>query len=222
MPNTKTAKRRPGVTLLCVLAALPLALTACGGGDEGGEDVASVESDSPAADGNADKDQGKDEDADKDKDKDDVTGKRPQLRLDTSEEERARLTDAYNACLEAQGVPMNHERAQAAGAEQAPPVQDPAVTKKHKAAYDACLVKLPLQPPETEPDTNPDYADDYRAYVKCLNKKGMRVHMVPDRSVHPDGLAWRYDDGAQPQLSDAEQTKAESTCNQEAFGDRGD
>ncbi|CDR02787.1 hypothetical protein GCM10022420_062080 [Streptomyces iranensis] len=207
MRNTKTA------ALLCATAMLSLALTACGGGsgvktDKG---VDSVNSDAPAAGGKADTDQREG--------RDDVTADRPQLRLDSSEEERARLNDAYNACLEAKGVPMNHERAQAAGAEQAPPVQDPAVVEKHKAGYDACLVKLPRQPPETEPDTNPRYADDYRAYVKCLNKNGMRVHMVSDTSVSPDGLAWRYDDGKQQRLSEAEQTKVDRSCELEAFSD---
>lgn len=222
MRNTKTAKRS-GATLLCVTAVLTLALTACGASDGGGEGVASVESDAPATVGDSDRDEdaGTSEDAGKDKDKgkDDVNAKRPQLRLDTSKEERARLTDAYHACLEAEGVPMNTERAEAAGAKQPAPVQGPGVTEKHKAAFDACLVKLPLQPPETRPDTNPDFADDYRAHVECLKKKGMRVHMVPDRSVYPDGLAWRYDDGEQPELSSAEQEKIERTCNQEAFGD---
>lgn len=208
MRNTKTAKRS-GATLLCVTTVLTLGLAACGEGDDGGgKDVDSIKSDAPAADGG--------EDAGED---DDTTAKRPQLRLDTSAEEQSRLTDAYNACLEAKGVPMNHERAEAAGVKQATPMQGAAVAKKHKAAYDACLVKLPRQPPELSPDSNPDFADDYRAYVKCLNKKGMRVHMVPDRSVHPDGLSWRHDEGAQPQLSSAEQAKIDRTCNQAAFGD---
>ncbi|MFE5120473.1 hypothetical protein [Streptomyces sp. NPDC056669] len=211
MRKTETA------ALLCATAVLSLALTACGGGsgvktDKG---VDSIDSEAPAAGGKAD---GK-ADTDRRGGKKDVTADRPQLRMDSSQEERDRLGDAYNACLEAHGVPMNHERAKLAGAKQASPVQDPAVVKKHQAGYDACLVKLPRQPPETEPETNPHFADDYRAYVKCLNKNGMRVHMVPDTSVSPDGLAWRYDDGKQQQLSDAEQTKVDHTCELEAFSD---
>ncbi|WP_253209285.1 hypothetical protein [Streptomyces niphimycinicus] len=206
MRKTKTA------ALLWATAALSLALTACGGGsgvktDKG---VDSIESEAPAAGGKADPDHREG--------KKDVTADRPQLRMDSSQEERDRLGDAYNACLEAHGVPMNHERAKLAGAKQASPVQDPAVVKKHQAGYDACLVKLPRQPPETEPETNPHFADDYRAYVKCLNKHGMRVHMVPDTSVSPDGLAWRYDDGKQ-QISEAEQTKVDRACELEAFSD---
>ncbi|MFF4479552.1 hypothetical protein ACWDHW_13670 [Streptomyces melanosporofaciens] len=207
MRMTKTA------ALLWATAALSLALTACGGGsgvktDKG---VDSIDSQAPAAGGKAD--------TDRRGGKKDVTADRPQLRLDSSQEERDRLGDAYNACLEAHGVPMNHERAKLAGAKQASPVQDPAVVKKHQAGYDACLVKLPRQPPETEPETNPHFADDYRAYVKCLNKHGMRVHMVSDTSVSPDGLAWRYDDGEQRQLSDAEETKVDRACELAAFSD---
>ncbi|AWW43253.1 hypothetical protein DN051_42475 (plasmid) [Streptomyces cadmiisoli] len=84
-----------------------------------------------------------------------MEAKRPQLRLDTSDEERARLGDAYNACLEAQGVPMATERAASAGAKQASPVQR--LGPEYDDEFDACLVKLPLQPPETAPDTNPQY-----------------------------------------------------------------
>ncbi|WP_406114967.1 hypothetical protein [Streptomyces sp. NBC_01014] len=151
----------------------------------------------------------------------DSTAGRPQLRLDTSPEEAQRLDDTYNACLQAHGVPMNIKRAALAGAKQAAPLQNPDPTKAHQAAYDACEIKLPLRPPETRPETNAHFADDYRAYVKCLQKRGMRIHMVPDTSVSPDGLSWRYDDSSGETLSDAEQTKADRDCMTEAFGGKG-
>lgn len=149
-----------------------------------------------------------------------VDDKRPQLRLDTSDEERDRLGDAYNACLQAHGVPMNTERAQAAGKKQAPPLQSPEIGRKYKAAFDACLVKLPRQPPETQPDTNPRYADDYRDYVKCLQKRGMKIHMVPDTSVYPDGLGWTFD-GNTAGIPASKEPKAERDCTMEAFGGKG-
>lgn len=45
--------------------------------------------------------------------------------------------------------------------------------------------------------------------------------MVPDTSVSPDGLSWRYDDSSGETLSDAEQTKADRDCMTEAFGGKG-
>ncbi|WP_159054160.1 hypothetical protein [Streptomyces sp. AS58] len=143
-----------------------------------------------------------------------VEAKRPQLRLDTSDEERARLGDAYNACLEAQGVPMETERAASAGAKQASPVQG--LGPEYDDEFDACLVKLPLQPPETAPDTNPQYADDFRAYVQCLQSRGMKVHVVPDTSVYPDGLTWTYDDDAGPESVEVP-AQTEKECMMEAF-----
>lgn len=149
-----------------------------------------------------------------------VNAKRPQLRLDTTPEEAARLGDAYNACLQAHGVPMYTKRAELAGVKQASPVQGPEISKKYRTSFEACLVKLPLQPPETEPGTNPHFADDYRDYVTCLNKKGMKVHMVPDTSVSPDGLGWNFDEDS-PNISSADETTIERDCTKAAFGGKG-
>lgn len=209
--------RRPGLRVLAVgLAVAGLSLTAaCGSGDdtEAGSDkgVDTLASGSPTDKGPASKDGAHDSAVD---------AKRPQLRLDTSEEEEQRLRDAYNACLQSHGVPMNTKRADIAGAKQAAPQQGRADAAKYRPAYDACLVKLPLQPPETRPESNPDYADDYRAYVKCLQEKGMKIHLVADTSVSADGLGWAYDKDTTGTLSDSATTEAEQTCSLEAFGDK--
>ncbi|MBU6531024.1 hypothetical protein [Streptomyces mayonensis] len=214
--------RRPRLRLLAVgLAVAGLSLTAaCGsGGDteaDSGKGVDTLESGSPK-----DKDKEKDkESASKDGGDSAVDPKRPQLRLDTSEEEKQRLTDAYNACLQAHGVPMNTKRAALAGAKQAAPQQGRADAAKYRPAYEACEVKLPLQPPETRPESNPDYADDFRVYVKCLQKKGMKIHLIKDTSVSADGLGWTYDEDTTGTLPDSQVLEADRSCSLEAFGDK--
>ncbi|MBB4795194.1 hypothetical protein [Streptomyces nodosus] len=193
--------------------AAGMSLAACHSGEgvqsSSGKGVDSLVSDAPTGRGTATKGAPRDSA---------VENKRPQLRLDTSDEERQRLTDVYNACLQAHGVPMNTERAAAAGAKQAPPKQGEADSPAYQAAYDACLVKLPRQPPETMPETNPRYADDYRAYVKCLQHRGMKIHLVSDTSVSPDGLGWTYDEDTTGTLSESKATEADRACSLEAFG----
>src|SRR6187551_3845972 len=95
---------------------------------------------------------------------------RPQLRLDTSDEERDRLFTAYDDCLVGHGVKMV-------------PVQEAApagVTRRlddsgePKAAYLACAGKLPLQPIELDPDRNPRFAEQWNDNVRCLRKHGLK------------------------------------------------
>lgn len=144
---------------------------------------------------------------------DDTDAKRPQLRLDTSEEESNQLWNAYYACLQAHGVPMNTERAAAAGG-QARPLDEGPVKPKYKSAYDACEVKMPRVPPELDADRNPHYADQFRAQVACMRKKGMKIHVTgtPDS----DSFGWTYDDGSGG-VSDPSGT-INHTCQMEAFG----
>ncbi|MFJ9589572.1 hypothetical protein [Streptomyces acidicola] len=209
----ETRRPGPGVLAVGLAMAAVMTLAACGSGggteSSSGKSVDSLVSGTPTAGGAASKG-GTDDSA--------VEAKRPQLRLDTSPEEDQRLTDAYNACLQAHGVPMNQERAAAAGAKQAPPKVGEADSPKYRAAYDACLVKLPRQPPETSPETNPHYADDYRAYVKCLQGRGMKIHLISDTSVSPDGLAWTFDDDTTGSLPESKIDQADRSCSQEAFG----
>ncbi|MFG2226335.1 hypothetical protein [Streptomyces sp. NPDC048644] len=193
---------------VCALLAATV-LTACGAGDGGdakaGKDgVSTLETGSPASDGKPGTSASSKTDS-----------RRPQLRLDSSEEEIDKLDNAYNACLQSHGVPMNTKRAEMAGAKQAAPMQSMEIAKKYKPAYDACLVKLPRRPPEQDPAINPHYTDDYRTYVKCLTDKGMRIHMLQDE--HGIATGWTYNDSKPSALSEAEQDKADKVCTKEAF-----
>ncbi|WP_431967221.1 hypothetical protein [Actinacidiphila sp. bgisy160] len=180
-------------------------LTGCGGsaggtgaasGKQSGEgDVASVATGtpsaaprSPSAAPPADSEQG-----------------RPQLRLDSSDAERDRYWNAYAACLKDHGHKMILARGPYS-------VDQHDNSPTAKAARKTCAGKLPLQPSELRRDSNPHYDDDYRAYITCLNDRGLKVVALPDNS------GWTYD--GQPTMSDTEQTKADKSCTMEAFGDK--
>ncbi len=211
MRNTKhpsPAVRTAAFSVCALLAAT--VLTACGAGGDTGvkgakDGVSTLESGSPAPSGKSDTSASAKTDS-----------RRPQLRMDSTEEEIDKLDNAYNACLQSHGVPMNTKRAELAGAKQAAPMQGKDITTKYKPAFDACLVKKPRQPPEQDPEINPHYTDDYRSYVKCINSSGMRVHMLQDE--HGIANGWNYDDNGNGGLSDAEQTKIDKKCQLEAFG----
>ncbi|MFD9812112.1 hypothetical protein [Streptomyces sp. NPDC059080] len=207
----KTQPLSPAVRTAAISACALLAatvLTACGADGDGAkaakDGVSTLESGSPSAAGKSGSSEASKTDS-----------RRPQLRMDSSDEERDRLGDAYNACLQAHGVPMNTKRAALAGAKQAAPLYGMEKETKYKSAFDACLVKRPLQPPELDSDVNPHYTDQYRNYVKCLNDKGMRIHMLQDD--HGVAIGWTYNDSNGNSLSDAEQTKADDTCTKESF-----
>ncbi|MFK4105120.1 hypothetical protein ACI2L1_34655 [Streptomyces sp. NPDC019531] len=181
-----------------------VALTGCGGGGSGGgeandDGVASINDPSgsgASAKATADADSG-----------------RPQLRLDTSDEEATRLFAVWTACLHDKGVPGGHKP----GAGDTWFVSEPAA--KYPAQYKACQSKQPLQPPELVPSTNPHYVDDFRAWVKCMNDKGMKVHMIPDHSAGTDDYSFTYDEGYVPTISEAEENKIQGNCQREAFSD---
>ncbi len=212
MRNTKHLSPAVRTTAFSVCALLAATvLTACGAGGESGakaakDGVSTLETGSPAPDGKPDA-------AATPK----VDSRRPQLRMDSTEEEIDKLDNAYNACLQAHGVPMNTKRAELAGAKQAWPMQGKEITTKYKSAFDACLVKLPRRPPEQDPAVNPHYTDDYRAYVKCINKSGMRVKMLQDE--HGIATGWNYaDDNGGNGFSEAKKDEIDKTCEKEAFG----
>ncbi|MCB5906507.1 hypothetical protein [Streptomyces pinistramenti] len=208
MRNTKPlspAVRTAAFSVCALLAAT--VLTACGAGDGGdakaGKDgVSTLETGSPASDGKPGASESSKTDS-----------RRPQLRMDSSDEERDRLGDAYNACLQAHGVPMNTKRAGMAGAKQAAPMQSMEIAKKYKPAYDACLVKLPLQPPELDSNVNPHYTDQYRVFVKCLKAKGAHIHMTQDEHGVANGYTYDDDNG----MPEAEEFKASKVCQKESF-----
>lgn len=192
---------------VCALLAATV-LTACGAGDGDGakaakDGVSTLETGSPAPGGESGASASSKTDS-----------RRPQLRMDSSEEERDKLLNAYNACLQAHGVPMNTKRAEMAGAKQAWPMQGEEITKKYKPAFDACLVKLPLQPPELDSAVNPHYTDQYRNFVKCLKGKGAHIHMTLNE--HGVANGYTYDDGGKG-ISEDEETKASKVCEKEAF-----
>ncbi|CAM5697946.1 Lipoprotein OS=Streptomyces griseorubiginosus OX=67304 GN=AQJ54_20120 PE=4 SV=1 [Streptomyces griseorubiginosus] len=182
------------------LTAGVLLLTGCAGSgdsdDKGStrQDVASLHSEAPdgnAADGNAT--------AQATPSADDG---RPQLRLDSSEEEKDRYWHLYAVCLKDHG----HKMLTARGPDSIDQSDHSATAK---AATKACANKLPLQPPELDEATNPHYDDDYRAYVKCLNRKGLKVTALPDNS------GWTYDGNTT--MSAARQSQVDRSCTLEAF-----
>lgn len=200
MARTMAPMTHPTLPLLrrrvlgtAVLLSGALLLTGCGGSDDGSstrQDVASLHSDAPS--GKASASTAPDTDAD-----------RPQLRLDSSDAERDHYWHIYATCLKDHGHKMLPQRGPDS-------INDTDQSPTAKAATKACVNKLPLQPPELERSTNPHYDDDYRAYVKCLNREGLKVTALPDNS------GWTYD--GQTTMSEARQTEVDKSCTMEAFG----
>ncbi|OPC84641.1 hypothetical protein B4N89_30275 [Embleya scabrispora] len=126
-------------------------------------------------------------------------GARPQRRLDTSEEEEKRMWAAYEACLTSKGV----DTRQSGSVE-----GEIARTKRYAREFKECEVKLPLMPPEMDPKQNPEYNDGMRAWVKCMNDKGMKVKLVSD--------GWTYT--GESSLTNEQQRRVEQECKMEAFG----
>jgi hypothetical protein len=141
---------------------------------------------------------------------------RPQLRLDSSDEEVDLAWQGYYLCLEANGHKMLNGRTD----EHAGPAGDQSVTSPDMnddspasvAAEKACANKLPLQPPELDESKNPHYLDDYHEYMTCLTDGGLKVH-----PIEPFGTGWTYDDGVTQTLTEDAQQKLEHDCQLEAF-----
>jgi hypothetical protein len=141
---------------------------------------------------------------------------RPQLRLDSSQEEVDLAWQNYYRCLQDHGHKMLNGRTD----EHAGPAGDGTVTSPDMeddspqsiAAQKACANKLPLQPPELDQTKNPHYLDDYHEYMTCLTDGGLKVH-----PIEPFGSGWTYDEGVTQTLSDDAQQKLEHDCQLEAF-----
>ncbi|MCX4903713.1 hypothetical protein [Streptomyces sp. NBC_00878] len=194
------AARSTAVLGTGTLVALSL-LTACGGGTGGSgggsgasddDGVASIASPSTGTSpSGASPSTGTDPD----------TG-RPQLRLDTSDAETARLNQIFFRCLYEQGVPGGTKPGSTG-------ISVNADIRKYPAAYKACKSKWPLQPPELDQAKNPHYMDDYREYIRCLNAGGLKVKALPD------GGGWNYD--GESDLTEAQQHKLDRDCELKAY-----
>ncbi|WP_113701950.1 hypothetical protein [Nonomuraea lactucae] len=140
---------------------------------------------------------------------------RPQIRLDTSEREKLDMYQPYLSCLKEHGVPVQKGGGGPAGNKPAPDPSKlyyPSVdVSKYPAAVKACDGKMPQQPPELDPKKNPRYLDDFRAWIKCMDGRGVKVDALPDGS----GFNWR-----EVTVSDAERDRIVDECEMEAFGGR--
>jgi len=197
-PQTQTQPRlrirRVPALLVPVTAVLALtALTACGGNTDSGTDVASVTDTGTPSSGKAREKQTADPDAG-----------RPQLRLDTTEEEEARLFNVWSACVHEHGVPM---QSIVKDGKNVPDQTHRAFPKASKA----CISKLPLDPPELDRAKNPDYMDDFRAEIACLHKAGVKVEPMADG----EGYSWPSGEVNVPNL-----TELQKRCLIEAFSDK--
>ncbi|MGO1049092.1 hypothetical protein [Crossiella sp. CA198] len=123
---------------------------------------------------------------------------RPQLRLDSSEEEVKRYWAAYFACLKQNGHKMYEGR----GGD-SPDQRD--TSPASQSAKTACAGKIPVQPPELD-QQNPEYTDNYRAYLKCMDGKGLKV--VP---IEPFGSGWNYAD-TPGRLTEEQRHQVERDC----------
>jgi hypothetical protein len=125
--------------------------------------------------------------------------KRPQLRLDSSDAEKAALDKAYDDCLIGHGVKVLN--VDPSGGKRIDDSGEP------KAAYAACAGKLPLPPPELDEDQNPNFAAQWNNDVKCLRSHGFKVHVT-----NPGEYGFDSDDTPIPTPA------IEKACQQEAFG----
>jgi hypothetical protein len=90
------------------------------------------------------------------------------LRVDMTEQDRERVYDAYWACLESHGVRMITK---GQGAKKVPAEQ----SKDNRSGYAACEDKEPYLDPLLDKSRNPNYADQTRAWMKCMNERGVEV-----------------------------------------------
>jgi hypothetical protein len=191
----RTRIRRTTALLVPATAVLALAaLTACGGKSDSGTGVASVTDTGTgtASSGKTRAQQTPDPDAG-----------RPQLRLDTSEEEKTRLFNVWSACIHQHGVPMQGVVKDGRDV----PVQS---DRAYPAAAKACISKLPLDPPELDRTKNPHYMDDFRAEIACLHKAGVKVEPMADA----EGYTWPSGGVNVPNLPELQKR-----CRIEAFSD---
>ncbi|MDV7216797.1 hypothetical protein [Streptomyces prunicolor] len=137
---------RPAL-LTAVGATLLVALTACGGGSDKAGDTGVASIASPDVGGGSSKASA------------DPDAGRPQIRLDSTEDDINRMMNTWLACVKQKGGSGG--------------LLD---TKVHPngAVAKACLSKHPLDPPELDPAKNPKFSDGLRVMVKCMNGHGFK------------------------------------------------
>jgi hypothetical protein len=191
-PKSRRLPRRAarGTLLIAVGTTAIAVLTACGGGSggtddgakAGGGDVASLPS-SGTAGGSA-------------KATTDPDAGRPQIRLDSSQDDINRMQESWLACLKEKGGPNA--------------LTEYKVKDGKTPAGMACHSKLPLNPPELDPAKNPHYNDDVPVMIKCMNSKGIKSQ--PDEE-YPGWAMVSASEMALPNFD-----KAEQACQIKAFG----
>lgn len=144
---------------------------------------------------------------------------RPQLRMDSSDEDVNAAWRGYNVCLKDNGHRMLTGRGDAhsgpADANGRTDGNSPDMNDDSPASVNArkaCKNKLPLQPPELDQSRNPHYLDQYHVYMTCLTSHGLMVH-----ATDPLGSGWTYDDGVTQKLTSDQQTKVEHECSLSSF-----
>jgi hypothetical protein len=203
-----TSDRRLPVLALLVPAMLAAALTGCSGSDGAlaGAPVASVAGQNSAkagADPGAEKNSGSGAKTDAE-----VEAQRPQLRVDSTEVEKARLMSVWANCLKQYGVPT-YEKSR----DNIKQVFPGGEKKEYPEAYERCAGKQPLTPAATDPQRNPDYADDFHEYVKCVNRDSKII------KIRQTGDGWTYTERfSVPDATWDEFNKVDKACELEAFG----
>jgi len=129
------------------------------------------------------------------------------LRLDSTEQEQAKLLEEYRECLFQHGVkekPNDPNRIAPAGAAK----RNLDESGEPKSAYVACAAKKPLPPVELDENANPNFAAQWEDNVRCLRAHGLKVHTTEPGS-------WTYDSSDTPVPDNEEQL--EHDCLREAF-----
>jgi hypothetical protein len=207
MRITSTDRALPLTLTVLIGVLVPVVLSGCSADKEpsGGAPVASVARSSPPATSDSDDPAGPEAGGQNDGQSD-----RPQLRVDTSDAEHARLLGIWTTCLKQQGVPT-YTKAGDGGVVWAFPEGE---QKDHPKAYQACRSKQPISPAATDPDRNPEYADDFRDYVKCINRDSKIIKVRQTK----DGWTWADDDTQESEAVMDAFTEVDQACELEAFG----
>ena len=137
-----------------------------------------------------------------------IDARRPQLRVDTTEAEHARLSNIWVDCLHDRGVPIYQKGAGKITWRfpQSKPEDNP-------KAWAACADKQPRIPASEDSSRNPHYAEDWHNYVKCLNRNSKVIKVVEGG---PGDWTYANDDGSQADLEAFD--VVDHNCELQVFG----